>query len=148
MRSTQLRFRLLVLALLVLALVACTTLPSTETPSPWPTEDYSTPAPPANVWTTYAYKTGLSFKYPANWFILLQEENSRVVILNAPPNSVAAIKGYADDFIYIHIALNPENIQAYGSVQAYIDTTVRKSIPVENLLSVETLPALPQGYRC
>ncbi len=129
-----------------LVLVACTTSPRTETPSPWSTDDPSTPAPPANAWTTYRYKTGLSFKYPANWFILVQEELNRVVILNAPPYGMAAVKGGADEFIAIHISLNPENIQAYGSVQAYIDATVRKSIAAENLLSVETLPTSPQGY--
>ena len=123
------------------------TPPLTQTPLLLSTDDYSTPAPPASEWMTYVYpNTGLSFKYPANWHIWLDEDNNRVVILNAPPNSVIAIKGYADDFMRIDINLNSTNIGTYGSIQAFVEATLRKSLPPENFISVEGLPTLPQGY--
>ncbi len=112
-----------------------------------PTLDYSTPAPPSVTWTTFAYSvSGLSFGYPSNWYVELDEENNRVRVLNSPPDSVISIKGGADDFMRIDISLRPTNVGSYGSIEAYVDATVQKALPAENFISAELLPPLPQGY--
>ncbi len=123
------------------------TFTPTATQPPIPTIDSSTPAPPEDEWATYVYEnTGITFKYPVNWFVSLHEEDNAVSIMNAPPNGVAAIKGYADNYLRIWIDLKPTNIETYSSIKAFIDSTVLKTLPPERVLSVEELPTLPQGY--
>ncbi len=129
-----------------LAFIACTNVPTIETSTPIPTDDYSTPAPPASIWRSYVYtKTGVSFKYPANWFIAVDEQGDRVGIVNAPLNSMVVVKNYADDLMVVAINLRPINIEMYSSVREFVDTTLRITPPV-NILSVDILPTLPQGY--
>ncbi len=112
-----------------------------------PTLDYSTPAPPSSQWATFTYSvSSLSFGYPSNWYAELDEENNRVRVSNAPPDSVISIKGGTDDFMRVDISLHPTNIGSYGSIEAYVDATVLKALPAENFISAELLPPLPQGY--
>lgn len=114
---------------------------------PWPTLDYSTPAPPSSKWAAFTYSVSdLSFDYPANWYVELDEKYNRVRVSNAPPHSVISIKGGADDFMRVDISLQPTNIGSYGSIEAYVEATVQESLPAENFLSAELLPSLPQGY--
>lgn len=121
--------------------------PSEVTQGPAPTLDYSTPAPPSSTWTTFAYAgSDLSFGYPSNWYAELEEENNRVRVLNAPPDSVISIKGGRDDFMRVDISLHPTSMGSYGSIEAYVDATVQKALPAEDFISAELLPPLPQGY--
>ena len=127
-------------------IVVPTFTPSATQP-PIPTIDSSTPAPPEDEWATYVYEnTGITFKYPVNWFVSLHEEGNAVSIMNAPPNGVAAIKGYADDYIEIRMDLKPTNIETYGSIKAFVDSTVLNTLPPERLVSAKELPPLSQGY--
>ena len=132
------------------AIATSTPLPS-PTQQPYPTFDTSTPAFPGSDWASYTYAaTGLSFKYPANWFIELDEENNRIRILNAPPLSVIAIKaseGGDARFVKISVSLNLTDISSYKTLEAYIDATLQETISPERLISAEPLPTLPQGYK-
>ncbi len=133
-----------------LTLTLVPTFTPTQTPLPLPTLDYSTPAPPANDWATYTDEnSGISFKYPANWFLSAGDIGDgaiQALIQNAPPNSVVSIKGYADDLIKLHIKLAPITTEPYGSLKAFIDSTILNTLPPERLVSAEELPTLPQGY--
>jgi hypothetical protein len=126
-----------------------TSLPAKTSPS-IPTLDSSTPAPPSGEWAAYTYRnSGLSFSYPANWFISLDEEYNRVEILNAPTGSVAAIKhsegGYTE-FVKIIVDLNPTDIPRSQTFETYVNDTINQPNWAAGIISVEWIPALRQGY--
>jgi hypothetical protein len=51
-----------------------------------------------------------------------------------------------NDFRLIVVELKPEDATGYTSTLAYVDATLLRRLPKEVILSVEVLPALPQGY--
>jgi hypothetical protein len=126
-----------------------TKLPATTLQS-IPTLDSSTLAPPSGEWATYTYpNSGLTFSYPANWFISLDEENNRVVILNAPSESVTAIKcseGGCTEFVRITVELKPTDIPPSQTLETYVNDTINQPNWSAGIISVESIPALRQGY--
>ena len=126
-----------------------TRLPATTLQS-IPTLDSSTPAPPSGEWATYTYpNSGLTFRYPANWFIWLDEENNRAVILNAPSESVKAVKcseGGCAEFVKIIVELKPTDIHPSQPFETYVNKTINQPNWAAGIISVESIPALRQGY--
>ena len=131
-----------------------TAMPSSTTPTrlppttsqPIPTLDSSTSAPAGSEWATYSYpNSGLTFSYPANWFIWLDEENNRVVILNAPSKSVTAIKcseGGCAEFVKIIVELKPTDIPSSRTLETYVNDTINQPNWAAGIISVELIPAL------
>jgi hypothetical protein len=124
-----------------------TRLPATTSQSN-PTLDSSTPA--SSEWATYSYpNSGLTFSYPVNWIIWLDEENNRVVILNAPGESVTAIKcseGGCTEFVKIIVELKPADIPPSQTLETYVDDSINQPNWSAGIVSVESIPALRQGY--
>ncbi len=102
-----------------------------------------TPVPPANEWATFVYTaTRLSFKYPANWFTLL---DSNVVYVSNFRVDALYLKGHEDEKIKITIELTPTSIDPYDSLDAYLNSP-KHQVPPEQFISQEAL-ALPEGYQ-
>lgn len=129
---------------------------ATATPSPEPTPAPTLPLPtldpvnavaPVETWLEASLPNGVRFLYPANWHLWLDEDNDRTVILNAAPDSVIAIKGYADDLMRIELSHRLYDIPGYPSLMAYLEENVLKNLPEDALLLLEELPATPQGYQ-
>jgi hypothetical protein len=126
-----------------------TPLPS-DTPLPIPTFDQSTPAVPSGEWATYTYaRTGLSFSYPSNWFVTLEEEHDRISLTNAPPNSVTAIKsgegGYAP-YVKIIIHLTTHNLTKFEDFETDINELINQPNWSAAILEVRKPQLLRQGY--
>ena len=109
------------------------------------TLDASTPAPPARDVRTYTSAAGISFDYPANWFTYTKEAENVVLVMNAPPGGIYALK-QGGDFRAISVGLKPADMAGYASVRAYIEATLLGQCFECKLLAVEALPPLPQGY--
>ncbi|MCL5995141.1 MAG: hypothetical protein M1546_03680 [Chloroflexi bacterium] len=112
----------------------------------WPiTFDTSTPAPPARDVRTYTSAAGVSFDYPANWFTYTKEAENMVLVMNAPPDGIYALK-QGGDFRAISVRLKPADMAGYESVRAYIEATLLGQCSECKVLTIEALPPLPQGY--
>jgi hypothetical protein len=85
-----------------------------------------TPAPPTEDWLVYAYSdTGLSFQYPANWFVYW-DDGTRINVTNFRLDGMV-LKGYEDEKIKIDIAKAPIDISAYPSLAAYLESTEKET---------------------
>ena len=172
-KSHTKRLVLLLLVSLTITTVSCNasstasppgmqSLTSTTTPSATPSRLPTTTSqpistwisrtlvPPSGEWATYSYRnSGLSFSYPANWFISLDEEYNRVAILNASAGSMVAIKcseGGCTDFVRIIVDLNPTDIPAPQTLETYVNEAINQPHWAAAIISVESIPALRQGY--
>ena len=106
-------------------------LPSIETFAP-NGEDF--PLPPADTWLTYSLpEISVKFDYPANWFVRDEPENQRISLFNAPPDSALAIKGYADDLLWVHISREAETLSPHPGLEAYVKAGPLANVPPENV---------------
>ena len=107
--------------------------------------DTSTPAPPARNVRTFTSAAGVSFDYLASWFTYTKEAENVVLVMNAPPGGIYAMK-QTDDVRTIAVQLKPVDIGGYTSTLGYIGATLLRPLPKGNVLSIEARPPLPQGY--
>ena len=101
--------------------------------------------PPSEEWAVFTDpNTGISFEYPANWYVTVDDTNDVIYVTNWPFGLV-----YKDtdnpDRIKINVSLSPVDIRAYGSIRAYLNAPERR-VPPGQLVSEEDLP-LPRGYQ-
>ncbi|MFH1633579.1 MAG: hypothetical protein ABIG63_06155 [Chloroflexota bacterium] len=121
----------------------------TNTSTTFPTFDKPpTPAPPSEVWLVYTYAdTGISFFYPANWFVYSGLDEAKIYIANFRLDGMQ-LKGFDDEKIKIDISKIPMDISNYSSLKAYLDALEQKRSkdePGELLLQID-LPHQDAGY--
>jgi hypothetical protein len=118
------------------------------TPTPYPEDnnDRSTPAPPAANCKEYIHpQSGVSFCYPDNWFLYYKGERE-VMIMNAPPGSLTALK-HGGDFIAFTVYPMPVDWSDYKSLEEYFEARVRLNPNNGEIRQVTSRPDFPNGYK-
>ena len=88
-----------------------TSLPTFVQPPP--------PAPPSEVWSVYTHaETGMSFQYPANWFVYL--ESGYIYITNFQLHGLP-LKGHDSEKVKIDLFITPIDITGFPSLAAYLN---------------------------
>lgn len=78
-----------------------------------------TPVPPSENWLVYNHTdTGLSFDYPANWFIYV--ESGYIYITNFRLDGMP-LKGHDDERVKIDISITPIDLSTFPSITAYLE---------------------------